>query len=508
MQRASTQDVYDGSGDDLNKLDSLKSVLNDVLSSLERFQVDLDVATSDIYKVSERSNKIQVNLNNLKAVESALGAEIDGAILPPDLIKTISTGDMDHPSWNSALEKLTSFLEGGEDDSSLGSMFNSLQINKDQKKLVDKLRDKAIERIRNYIVVTIKMFRQAFVDVFPIRKHRLIANKNYYLFLFKFNRKLALELQRAYINTMNWFYLYHFEQYSRFLDKVHVLKGETIRVEEDRKGLFNLSKGAQQSYGNQMLSVNLRPQDFDMNSVLTASTMHHIESSPQYIERVYCSWELVLTEHVSSEYAFLLEYFNLSKDQQATVFAAIFEKTLHFSRKYITGLISSSIDCIGILKSIRFTQKLALQAQTNIVPVIEPHYNSMILFLWPRFQAVMDMHCESLRKTNLSVKPEEITSRPHPLSQRVAELLYSLSMLSVNVVEAEPVARSASRLAQDYVSMLQNLCKTVNDKRRQSRFLSNNYTLISTVLSGVSGNLAIEQKTYFEKLNENLTNFQ
>ncbi|EPY53782.1 GARP complex subunit Vps52 [Schizosaccharomyces cryophilus OY26] len=485
------------------QFDALEQVLQKVVGSLEKFQVNLDAATADIDKVSQWSSEIQVRLSNMKKVESALGAEIDTHLLPPTLIKTICTGDMEHPSWSTALEQLEIYL-GDEGNATNNEKLTLLSHkgSEEQEELCQKLCYKAIERIRNYIVVTIKLFRHGLVDVASIRKHRFIGKKNYYTFLSKHNPLLSLELRKAYINTMNWYYYYHFYHYSLLLSRVNILKGELIRPEEDRKGFFMLGKGSSQIQSSRMFSLDLRSQNFDINSVLMASTVNHIESSPQFLERIYFSWELVFTEHASAEYFFLLEYFELSTEDQKTTFHSIFDGSLQLSQQFITDLISTSIDSIAILKCIRFTQELILQSQKNLVPVIEPHYTSMIILLWPRLQAIMDLHSESLQKSPLPSKSDDLASTPHPLTQRVSELLYSLATLSANSLEAEPLTHSVSRLSHDFVALLNKFCEGMSDERKRNRFLSNNFTLISTVLSGAHGKLAFDQKAYFEELNE------
>ncbi|EPX71023.1 GARP complex subunit Vps52 [Schizosaccharomyces octosporus yFS286] len=485
------------------QFDALEKVLQKVVGSLENFQVNLDVATADINKVSQRSSDIHVRLNNMKKVESAMGAEIDTGILPPTLIKTICTGDMDHPSWATALEQLEIYI--GDEKSVVNNeklMLLSQESSGEQMELCQKLCYKAIERIRNYIVVTIKLFRHGLVDVASMRKHRLIAKKSYYSFLSKHNPQLSLELRKAYINTMSWYYHYHFYHYSLLLSRVNIHKGELIRPEEDRKGFFMLGKGSTQIQSSRMFSLDLRSQNFDINSVLMASTLNHIESSPQFLERVYFSWELVFTEHASAEYSFLVEYFELSMDEQKTIFQTIFDDTLQLSQQYVSDLISTSLDSISILKCIRFTQDLILQSQKNLVPVIEPHYTAMIILLWPRLQTIMDLHSESLQKCPLPSKPDDLASTPHPLTQRVSELLYSLATLSANSLEAEPLTHSVSRLSHDFTALLYRFCEGMSDKRKRNRFLSNNFTLISTVLSGAHGKLASDQKLYFEELND------
>jgi hypothetical protein len=118
------------------------------------------------------------------------------------------------------------------------------------------------------------------------------------------------------------------------------------------------------------------------------------------------------------------------------------------------------------------------------------------MLLWPRFQIVMDMHCESLRRATAASSSRSTASTlslgaadsakqstaPHFLTQRFGQFLQSLLVLSSEASDDEPVANSLGRLRSDFEAFLTKLSKNIGDVRKRERFLYNNYSLVLTII--------------------------
>jgi vacuolar protein sorting-associated protein 52 len=137
------------------------------------------------------------------------------------------------------------------------------------------------------------------------------------------------------------------------------------------------------------------------------------------------------------------------------------------------------------------------------------------MLLWPRFQMIIDAHCDSLRKatTALPSRPGAASAllnssaaaaqstAPHPLTQRFANFVAGILTLSSEAGDDEPVANSLTRLRNDFESFLTKMSKAVaSDKRKQQRFLENNWSLVGTILEGINGRLADEVRDHFAAL--------
>jgi len=80
------------------------------------------------------------------------------------------------------------------------------------------------------------------------------------------------------------------------------------------------------------------------------------------------------------------------------------------------------------------------------MPALDGYINSTNMLLWPRFQMLMDQHAESLRRFGVptgSRRADESLS-PHAITQRFAELLQALLVLSEDERDDEPLVNRYS----------------------------------------------------------------
>jgi hypothetical protein len=141
--------------------------------------------------------------------------------------------------------------------------------------------------------------------------------------------------------------------------------------------------------------------------------------------------------------------------------------------------------------------------QKRRIPAAEGYLNGTNMLLWPRFQVVMDAHCESLRRNNTNTRMLATISgsaakqsvAPHFLTQRFASLLHGILSLSAEAGDDEPVQRSLARLRSDFEAFLTKLSSGISDPGKRERFLFNNYSLVLTII-GVSA-AALSRKPWY-----------
>lgn len=135
------------------------------------------------------------------------------------------------------------------------------------------------------------------------------------------------------------------------------------------------------------------------------------------------------------------------------------------------------------------------------------------MFLWPRFQIIMDLHCESLKRVTgpsnrgavaafslVGSDASKTSVAPHPVTQRFGHFLHGILALSSDAGDDEPVSNSLMRLRSEYEALMLRLAKGVGDVAKRTRFLYYNYSLVLTIISDVQGKLAEEQQAHFEEL--------
>jgi len=76
----------------------------------------------------------------------------------------------------------------------------------------------------------------------------------------------------------------------------------------------------------------------------------------------------------------------------------------------------TTFDAVGVLLCIRLNMQHTIIMQKRRIPALENYLNAVNMLLWPRFQAIIDMHIDSLKKVPLSRLLPTKDIRPHYVS--------------------------------------------------------------------------------------------
>jgi hypothetical protein len=348
-------------------------------------------------------------------------------------------------------------------------------------------------------VAQIKSLRSPNINAQIIQQQAFLRFKDLYAFLATHQSQLAGEICQAYINTMRWYYLSQFTRYEAALKllKLHNIdKADLIGSADDPSARRN-ARGPSAAYD--AFSIGRR-MDILKTATSQALTSYVAEEdkSTHYLEVGFRSFNVVLVDNASFEYTFLTSFFSPSLSFQAVTrtFEAVFAPTFKLGQELTKTLVENSTDAMGILICVRLNQHFAFDFQRRKVPPGEGYTNATSMLLWPRFQILMDMHCESLRKLSLTAQ----SPAPHPITQRFASFLQGILVLSSEAGDDEPVSRSLGRLRSDYEALITKISKSIGDNRKRERFLFNNYSLVGTILEETDGKLAEENRSHFQEL--------
>ncbi|TLD38826.1 Apoptosis-inducing factor 1 [Venturia nashicola] len=501
--------------EDLHKsITACDEVLKSVESYLTGFQTDLGAVSAEIETLQSRSTAMNTKLENRRVVEKLLGPSVEDLSLSPAVVRTISEGPIDE-SWAKALgdlEKRKKLIESRQQDR------QKLKALDDLKPLLENLNNRAIERIRDHFVSQIKALRSPNINAQVIQQDAFLKYKELFTFLAHHQRKLAEEIGRAYINTMRWYYLNHFTRYETALKsiKLHVLdKNDVIGQQDDPQIRRNLKGPA----SHDAFSIGRRTDAIKTSSSSALSSyLAEEDKQTHYLELPFRSFNLALIDNASFEYSFLSSFFAPTQNFHAIsrTFEAIFAPTFSHGQTLTKSLVENSVDALGILLCVRLNQHFAFELQRRKVPAMDGYTNATNMLLWPRFQMVIDLHCESLRRATAALSGRPATgstlltggssnaqsTAPHQLTQRFASFLHGILSLSSEAGDDEPVANSLGRMRGDYEAFMTKLSKGVGDQRKRERFLFNNYSLVGTILEGAQGRLADDNRSHFEKLKE------
>ncbi|KAI7335477.1 Vps52-domain-containing protein [Hortaea werneckii] len=487
-------------------------VLKSVETYLTNFRADLAAVSSEIEHLQQRSSALNNKLQNRKAVEKVLGPEIEAFAIPSAVVRKITEGAVDG-SWVKALEQLEKRIKTIESKAKEGKDVKAVQ---DIRPLIDDVSSKAVERIRDYVVSQIKALRSPNINAQVIQMNAFLRYRSVFGFLATKQPQLAEEISQAYINTMRWYYSSHFTRYKTALDKLQLHTIDASDVIATEPG----SRRAVKPGAADAFSIGRRAD------VLKAGTDTALPSyaaeedkGTHFLELAFRAFNLALIDNASAEYSFLTEFF-IKQPFHATnrKFNEIFQPTFQLGHELTKQLIEGCYDAIGVLICVRLTQHFAFELQRRKVPAGEGYVNGTNMLLWPRFQQIIDAHCESIRKLTASLpgKPAgsalSLTSSPanaqstapHPLTQRFANFSHAVLTLSSEAGDDEPVSHSLARLRGEFEAFLLKLGKGIAEARKRERFLYNNYSLVHTILADTQGKLAEETKSHFADLRDGL----
>lgn len=486
---------------------------------LTSFQADLAAVSAEIETLQNRSTTLNTRLETRKEVEKLLGPEVEALSISPAVVRKITDGAIDE-AWLKALDELEKRSKNVESKLKSGSSIKAVE---DLKPLIEDLKNKAIERIRDYVVAQIKALRSPSINAQLLQQNAFLRYKDLFAFLQRHQPQLAEEISQAYIYTMRWYYLNSFTRYKTALDKlqIHTIdKNDALAQDESARRSTVLTGSRQHGAAHDAFTLGRRADTLKSTSTAALSSYHAEESkTSHYLEIPFRAFNLALVDNASAEYSFLTEFFTGQSFHAVNrKFAQIFEPTFALGQALTKQLIESTLDALGILICVRLNQHSAFELQRRKVPAMDGYINGTSMLLWPRFQIVMDQHCDSIRRAtsslpgrpagsalSLTSSPANAQSiAPHPVTQKFANFAQGILALSSEAGDDEPVHNSLGRLRTDFEAFLTKLSKGIAEARKRERFLFNNYSLVGTIIAETEGKLAEELKAHFAELREEL----
>ena len=509
--------------EDLHKdIASCDEVLKSVESYLTRFQAELGQVSREIENLQNRSIEMNAKLENRKKVEKILGPAVEEISISPLTVRTIAEGPVDD-NWIKALKELET--RSKVVDSKLTSSEGRIKAVEDVKPLLDDLKRKAIERIRDFTVAQVKAIRSPNINAQILQQQTFLKYKHLYAFLARNHNTLADEIGQAYINTMRWYYNQNFTRYHAALSSLQthaVDQHDLIGTESSTSRRTTTASGKPTLASHDAFNIGRRAEILKSTSSAITSYLASETKTPQYMEIPFQNFNTTLIDNVCFEYGITAELFSTTKtfQQVSRKSTEIFEPVFSLGQSLTKSLVETSTDCLGVLLCVRLNQHYAFELQRRKCPVAESYINATNMLLWPRFQQIMDLHCESLKKasstaststarnaTNATLSSlvnsssssaaDSSSVAPHIITQRFGQFLHGILVLSSEAGDDEPVSNSLNRLRNEYDAFVTKLSKSVggaSDQRKRQRFLENQYSLIRTIVGDVEGKLAEEVK--------------
>ncbi|KAI8602883.1 Sac2 family-domain-containing protein [Dissophora ornata] len=486
------------------QIKSCDEILETMENLLSIFQTDLGNISTEIQTLQSKSVSMSIQLKNRMAVENNLNELLEGILVTPQLIRKIYDGEVDE-TWLGALAELNSKMYHTK--TRQGRHIRAL---KEVGPELERLRIKTVEKIREFLLMKIKSFRIPNTNVQIMQHSVLLKYKELNQFVMERHSEVATEIRQTYANTLRWYFSNQFENYAAGLEKLQSVIGDKHEMlctdESARKGLFGTTKALHQktnvfAVGSRL--ETLKNQDAGLILIHVAN-----EKSLKYpYEALFRSFNLALIDNASSEYLFLVEYFSKRSQPDIegirAVFSHIFEPTLKLGLANVKEYADSSFDAIGILLCLRINHQLSKELERRKIPMLDKYRDAIHMALWPRFQIVVDMHIESVRKAKTKIKPKNV--HPHWIARRYGEFASSLLLLNDEQTDVMP---RLALLRLETSSLFEIMSKTFPDTKSRLIFLINTFDLVITLLADVrTSGVEVENEHWKQALHQTIALF-
>jgi hypothetical protein len=477
--------------DQIRDCDNILSQMETLLSG---FQAEIGSISSDIKILQEKSMDMGLRLKNRKVAESKLAKFVEDIIVPPRMIDIIVDGEV-NDEYMRTLEILSKKLKFIEAD----SMVKTSNALKDVQPELERLRQKAVAKVYEYIVQKLYALRKPKTNIQILQQSVLLKYKYVVYFLKEHGKEIYMEVRAAYIDTMNKVLSAHFRAYIQALGTLQLdiaTSADLIGVETRSSGLFSRGR---EPLKNRSAVFALGERLNILKEIEEPALIPHIAeaNSKKYpYEVLFRSLHKLLMDTATSEYLFCDDFFG-----EESIYNEIFTGPFAAIDEHFNAILPNFFDAIGIMLMIRIIHQHQLIMSRRRIPCLDSYLDKVNIALWPRFKMVFDMHLNSLRNANVRTLWEDDV-HPHYVMRRYAEFTASLIHLNIGYGDGQ-LDLSLERLRMAVDDLLVKLAKTFSKPKQQTVFLINNYDMTIAVLKEAAEGGKIQ--IHFEELLKNNT---
>ncbi|XP_030644650.1 vacuolar protein sorting-associated protein 52 homolog [Chanos chanos] len=462
-----------------NQITACDSILERMEGMLSTFQSDLLSISSEIQTLQQQSVSMNLRLKNRQAVRSQLSQLVDELVVPSTMISVILDSPVTEQEFLEQLHELNNKINFAKELS-----FRETLACSDIQDIVDRLKIKAVTKIREFILQKIYSFRKPMTN-YQIPQNTLLKYRFFYQFLLANERTVAKEIRDEYVDTMSKIYYSYFKSYSGRLLKVQYEdvadKDDLMGVEDTaKKGFFSKPslKSRNTIFTLGQRGAVLSPAELE-GPILIPHTAQKGDCRYPY-ETLFRSQHYALLDNSCREYLFLSDFFMVAGNSALDLFNSIMGKTLGQFLKNMATYVSDCYDSIAVFLCIHIILRFkAITAKRNI-PALDKYWEAVLELLWPRFELILEMNIQSIRNTDPQ-KLGVLDTRPHYITRRYAE--FSSAIVSIN--QTFPNERTNALLGQLQIEVENFVLKMAAEfpsRRDQLIFLINNYDMMLGVL--------------------------
>lgn len=327
-----------------NQIGSCDKILENMESLLINFQQVLSSISSEITILQKKSVNMSVQLNNRQSVRSQLYQFIDDMAIPEEMIKSIMESPVTDKDFLTHLNELNQKLSLVKELS-----FKESKSAEDVADILEKLKIKAMTKLRTYLLEQIYKFRRPMTN-YQVPQNAMLKHKFFFEFILSNERQVAQEICTEYVDTMGKIYYSYFKSYSSRLASLRyeeaVTKDDLMGIQDTgSKGLFAKST----SLKNKSTVFTIGNRGDILTSQLEAPIIvPHAQQKTKYpFEALFRAEQYALVDNACREYLFITEFYLVRGNQAQDLFNQIMGKTMSLTVKNIDMFIQDCFDTIS-----------------------------------------------------------------------------------------------------------------------------------------------------------------
>ncbi|XP_014206757.1 vacuolar protein sorting-associated protein 52 homolog [Copidosoma floridanum] len=477
-----------------NQIAACDNILEQMESMLMGFQSDLGSISEEILHLQRKSITMSQQLTNRQGIRGPLSQFIEDISVSDDLIAGIMDSLVVEPEFVTNLEILSHKINFVKEQS-----FKDTKSCNDVKDTLEKLKLKAMAKIRTYLLEQIYKFRKPMTN-FQVPQNNMLKFKLFFEFILANERNIAEEICGEYIDTMGKIYYSYFKSYSSRLKKLQFdespSKDDLMGVEDTAsRGLFHKSH---LKHRGTVFSIGTRGEVLSSQLEAPIIVPHTASKTKYHYEALFRSEQYAVVDNGCREYLFLTEFFKLRGPQALDIFNQVMGKTLSLLLKNLQLFVDTSYDCIALFLCLHLVMRYQLMCHKRVVPALDKYWDNMTSAIWPRFEYVFRMNIQSIKECD----PMKFTREtgPHYITRRYAE--FSAAMIGVGEgFPCEGATQLLAELREAVQCFLLRMAAVFPQRTRQLVFLINNYDLVLGVLMERTRDNSKEAESFREQMN-------
>ncbi|KZC07304.1 PREDICTED: vacuolar protein sorting-associated protein 52 homolog [Dufourea novaeangliae] len=477
-----------------NQIAACDNILEKMESMLMSFQLDLGSISSEILYLQRKSVAMSQQLSNRQIIRCPLSQFIEDMTVSEALIAGIMDCPVTEKEFLTQLQTLNHKINFVKEQT-----FKEAKSCLDVKDILEKLKVKAMAKIRTYLLEQIYKFRKPMTN-YQVPQNNMLKYKFFFEFILANERNVAEEICGEYVSTMSKIYYSYFKSYSSRLMKLQFEEGaskDDLMGVEDTVGRGIFHKTTLKHRGT-VFSIGNRGDVLTSQLEAPIIVPHTASKTRYHYEALFRSEQYALVDNACREYLFLTEFFKVRGAQTMDIFNQVMGKTLNLMVKNLQSFVDDCYDTIALFLCLHLVMRYQLTCHKRAVPALDKYWDNMTSVIWPRFECVFQMNIQSIK----DIDPLKLSKEtgPHYITRRYAE--FSAAMISV--VEGFPCEGAIQLLAELREAVqcfLLRMATIFPNRIEQLVFLINNYDLVLGVLMERTRDNSKEAESFREQLN-------